>query len=264
MAVTQPPPASGRSSPAFILSFPRSGTTLLGHVLAMSDEVALLEEPQLLTQIAAEFVESPDGIARLASLAEDALERYRAQYRTDARRLGADPDKKLVVDQTALNTIHLPAIRRFFPESPVIFVIRDPRDVVFSCFRRQFEPTPFTLEFHSLESTARFYDRMMRLADTCREKTGLETFDIRYEDVVADFDSQTQRLCARLGIAWAPQMREFHRAAEGRTLVTRSAPQIRRGLNSDSVGAWRRYREQMMPVLPALAPWVERFGYSRD
>ena len=254
----------GRSSTAFILSFPRSGTSLLGQILAASPDVVLLEEPQLLNAIASDLVEASDGIATLAALSNDALERYRARYWAGVRGQGVAAQDKLVVDQTALNTIYLPAIWRFFPHAPVIFIIRDPRDVVFSCFRRQFEPNPFTLEFHSLESTTRFYDRTMAFADMCRDKTGRSTIDVRYEDVVADFDGETQRLCARLGIAWLPGMRDFQRAGENRTLVTRSAPQLRRGLTSDSIGAWRRYREQMQPVLPTLGPWVERFGYPRD
>ena len=27
---------------------------------------------------------------------------------------------------------------------------------------------------------------------------------------------------------------------------------------------WRAYREQLQPVLPTLAPWVERFGYPAE
>jgi len=26
-------------------------------------------------------------------------------------------------------------------------------------------------------------------------------------------------------------------------------------------GRWRRYQEQLKPVLPTLLPWAERFGY---
>ena len=35
-----------------------------------------------------------------------------------------------------------------------------------------------------------------------------------------------------------------------------------RGLYNEGVGQWRRYADQMAPVQPLLAPWVERFGYS--
>ena len=39
---------------------------------------------------------------------------------------------------------------------------------------------------------------------------------------------------------------------------------VARGLNREGQGAWRRYREQMAPVLPLLEPWVRRFGYLSE
>ena len=31
-----------------------------------------------------------------------------------------------------------------------------------------------------------------------------------------------------------------------------------------AAGRWQRYRQQMMPVMPYLASWVEAYGYSAD
>jgi hypothetical protein len=42
---------------------------------------------------------------------------------------------------------------------------------------------------------------------------------------------------------------------------TASATQVRRGLY-DGGGRWRRYESRLAPVLPTLAPWVERFGFK--
>jgi hypothetical protein len=28
------------------------------------------------------------------------------------------------------------------------------------------------------------------------------------------------------------------------------------------VGAWKRYRDELAPVLPILEPWIARFGYE--
>jgi hypothetical protein len=35
-----------------------------------------------------------------------------------------------------------------------------------------------------------------------------------------------------------------------------------RGLNREGAGQWRRFQVQLAPILPILAPWVERFGYK--
>ena len=247
----------------FILGFPRSGTTLLAQILASAPNVVVFEERPLLAKAIADFVEAPDGPQKLAAANDDVLAAYRADFWQRARAEG-DVRGKLTVEQTAFNTVYLPVIVRLFPDAKIVFAVRDPRDVVFSCFRRQFAPSRFTLEFRTLESTARFYDATMRLAELCRPALGARLLDIRNEDLIEDFDSQVQRLCALTGVPWREEMRHFEVAARERTLSTRSSHQIRRGLVRDGVGVWRRYAGQMAPVLPILAPWVERFGYPAD
>jgi hypothetical protein len=260
--VDRAPPHLAPKGLAFILGFARSGTTLLGQILAASSDIVMLEEREVLSSSAGGFVQSPDGLARLARLAPASVAQYRdAYWRNAAKAADAALDGKVLVDQTALNTPMLPVIGLLFPQATVLFAVRDPRDVVLSCFRRRFDPTPFTLEFASLESTARVYDLTMRLAEACRPHMASRMVDVRYERVVADFDAEIGGLCARLGIAWTDAFRDFQRTSEGRMLTTASATQVRRGLNSDSIGAWRHYRDQMAPVLPLLQPWVERFGY---
>jgi hypothetical protein len=101
----------------------------------------------------------------------------------------------------------------------------------------------------------------MALADACRAKLPLEILDLRYEEVVGDFDATVGGLCGFAGIDWSPSLRDFHAAAETIDLRSASARQVRRGLYSDAVGHWRNYREELAPVLPILAPWAARFGY---
>jgi hypothetical protein len=245
----------------FILGFPRSGTTLLGQILAGRPGVALVEERPVLAKAVAELFDPPDGPARLAALSDATIALYREDFWQRVRACGIDTNGKLVVEQTAFNTVYLPLILRLFPESRIIFALRDPRDVVFGCFRRRFAPNRFTLELNSLEGAARLYCEAMHLAETCRQRLGFRPFDIRNEDLIAGFDRETRRLCEFVGLDWDESVRDFHRASRDRSLTTVSGLQVRRGLAGDGVGQWRRYAEQMAPVLPLLKPWVERFGY---
>jgi hypothetical protein len=249
---------------AFILGFPRSGTTLLGQILASRPDVALFEEKPLLTRAIADFVTHPAGPAKLAALPDQALDPYREDFWQRARTLGIEMQGKLALEQTAFNTVYLSVILRLFPQAPIVFALRDPRDVVFSCFRRLFAPNRFMIEFQSLESVARLYDATMHYAEQCRGKLGFQPLEIRNERLIEDFDGETKRICAHFGIDWDENMRSFHRASGRQTVATPSATQVRRGISSAGVGQWRRYREQLAPVLPLLQPWVERFGYAAD
>ena len=55
-------------------------------------------------------------------------------------------------------SLALPVISRLFPEAKILFARRDPRDVVLSCFRRQFGVNVSTWELLTLPGAARFYD----------------------------------------------------------------------------------------------------------
>ncbi|HEX3673916.1 MAG TPA: sulfotransferase [Rhizomicrobium sp.] len=247
---------------AFIFGFPRTGTTLLGQILASRPDVALFEERPLLKNAIDDFVDARGGLEKLAETPDSALASYREDFWQRVQRQGIETRGKLVVEQTAFNTVYLPVIRRLFPDAPVVFALRDPRDVVFSCFRRLFAPNLFTLELHSLDSTARFYTAVMRFAQSYRDKLDFHPLEVRNEDLVADFDTVTQRLCAHLGLGWDESIRDYQRVTRHKLIATLSAPQVRRGISSDGVAYWENYREQMAPVLSTLAPWVEKFGYS--
>jgi hypothetical protein len=157
--------------------------------------------------------------------------------------------------------LHLALIARLFPGAAIVFALRDPRDVVLSCFRRLFVVNPYTFEFLALDRTARFYDATMRHALLAREKLPLRFHDLRNEDLVADFDGRVRALCDFLEAEFDPAMARFAERSKSRGVATPSAIQIARGLSSDGIGQWRRYEAELEAVLPLLAPWVRHFGY---
>lgn len=245
----------------FLVGFPRAGTTLLGQILAAHSRVVTTVEPPLLSMALREFIQSPGGLARLAALPQRDVERHRQQFWRNVQSLGVPVAGKVLVEQTPLNTLHLPVIAKLFPEAKIVFAVRDPRDVALSCFRRLFVVNDYVYEFLTLDGTARFYAETMDLAFHFRERLPLSLVDVRNEDLVADFDNQLRMLCDFLGLSFEDSMRSFAGAAGARHIATPSAMQVLKGLSAEGVGHWRNYRAQLEPVLPVLAPWVERFGY---
>ena len=148
-------------APVFLLGFPRSGTTLLGQILGAHPKVRVLEEQPLLRAVVEERLLPAGGVARLAALSQSEGEHYRAMFWAKAGGAG----DQLLVDQGPFNTLYLPAIAALFPGAHVIFALRDPRDVVLSCFRQSFVMHRFTFELLSLERAASFYGRTMHLAE---------------------------------------------------------------------------------------------------
>jgi tetratricopeptide (TPR) repeat protein len=246
----------------FLLGFPRSGTTLLGQILAAHSNVVTIEEKPLLGDGIGTYIQQPGGLVRLATLGPEEIERHRAAFFERVRDHGVQTKGRVVIDQTPLNTLHLPLIAKLFPEARIVFAVRDPRDVVLSCFRRLFVVNTYVYEFLSLTGGTHFYDETMKLVGSFRSALPLAWHDIRNEDLIADFDGEVRRLCAFLGLAYEDSMRDFARASQVRRIATPSAMQVIRGIKGDGVGHWRNYEAELAPVLPVLASWVERFGYE--
>ncbi|MBV9571845.1 MAG: sulfotransferase [Alphaproteobacteria bacterium] len=246
----------------FIAGFPRAGTTLLGQILGSHPDVVTLEEKFPIVDADRDFLREPGGLERLATAIDTDLQPYRDSYWDYVRRLGYHFRDKLVVDKLPMHTFRLPVIARLFPDAHIIFAVRDPRDVVLSAFRRLFLVHSFTLELLDLESTARLYDAMMRVAELAREKLALRWLTVRNEDLVANFDEQAHRICAFADIPWRESVRNFAAHARRNAIATPSSAQVIGGLSDRSVGQWRKYREQLAPVMPILEPWVRKFGYS--
>jgi tetratricopeptide (TPR) repeat protein len=246
----------------FLVGFPRSGTTLLGQVLANHPAMVTLEERATLIDAIRDFIAAPDGLDRLAAATEQDLLAYRRAYWQRVREFGVQPRGKIVVDKMPYNLQRLPVVARLFPDAKILVALRDPRDVVFSCFRRMFTMHAFTYELLEPESAARLYDQVMTLADHYRSRLPLGVLDVRNEDLVADFDGWTRELCDFLGVPWHESMRGFAEGARKRTIATPSAAQVGRGLSGESIAQWRRYEKHLVPIFPVLAAWVARYGYE--
>jgi len=245
----------------FLMGFLRSGTTLLEQVLAVHPEIVHLEERETLIDASRTYLRSNDALDRLAALSGDELDRLRAQYWRRVESAGVNPRRKVFIDKQPLNVFNLPIIARLFPRAKILFAIRDPRDVVLSCFRRHFDVNAVMFEFLDLEDGARFYSAVMDLAEAARAKLPLDLLEHRYEDMIADFEGRIRRVCDYLGIEWTDEMRDFSTAAQNRSIRSPSASQVRRDLYRSAVESWRNYAPQMAPTLPVLEPWVQRFGY---
>ena len=245
----------------FLVGFPRSGTILLETVLAGHPEVVTLEERDSLAQAADAFLSSSEGLERLANISPDEAQTQRDFYWSAVRDFGVEPRGRVFIDKMPLATMLLPLISQLFPNARVLFAVRDPRDVVLSCFRRRFGMNAAMYELLTLDGAATYYNAVMTLADVYRELLPIPQHIVRYESLVEDFESTARAVCDFVGLDWTPAMADIAATARARGITTPSAAQLAAGLNRDGQGTWRRYREQMSPVLPVLEPWVKRFGY---
>lgn len=255
-------PDDGGKSPVgthvFLVGFPRSGTTLLENVLGSHPDIETMEEIECLNETAEDFMRKKDGMHRLANMSAAELEPYRQDYWRRVSATGLNLKKPVFIDKMPFYSVVQGCIAKLFPRAKILFALRDPRDVVLSCFRRRLA----MYEMTTLEGAARYYDGVMTLSQVFRQKLALPVFDLRYENVVSDFENELRRVCDFIGVEFDEKMRDFTKRAATRPINTPSAAQVSRGLYSQGIAQWRKYEKHLAPVLPMLEPWVQRFGYG--
>ena len=252
--------AGAAATHVFLLGYPRSGTTLIENVLASATDVVALEERDTLVDIDAALLANDGTMPDLDTLDPALLLDLRTRYWARVAALAeTSVAGKVLVDMNPFNGIKLPILARLFPQARFVVMRRDPRDVVLSCFRVNFTPGAGAWAFSDLEETARHYDSLMRLIDLVRETLPIATHDVRYDRLVGEFEPTVRALAKFIGIAWTEDFAAFASTARNRGVRTASETQVRKGLYNGG-GQWRRYADQLGPVLPILAPWIERFG----
>jgi Flp pilus assembly protein TadD len=245
----------------FLLGFPRSGTTLLEKVLGSHPDVVTLEEFDHLAAAGGHWLSTDVALNELATLTAAAADASRQIYWRGVREtVGKDISDKVLIDKLPLHTIALPVISKLFPSAKILFALRDPRDVVLSCFRRRFQMNSAMYEFLTLDGAARYYDQVMALATACRSLLHLDIQEVRHEAMVADFEQEVRKVLSFIGADWNSAVTGFAERAR-RAPRTPSDIQLTRGLNADGVGQWRRYEQQLTPALKIVEPWVNHFNY---
>jgi len=248
-----------KPSPAFLVGFLRSGTTLLDTVLMGHSGTHVLEEEPLLAKVRTALGDE----TRLADVGAEEAGTLRARYFEEMERVSTPAPGKLVIDKNPLASLRAPLIHKIFPDARFVFAVRHPCDVVLSCYMQNFKINKAMASFTDLRNAAVYYDAVMSYWHQCQSIFPLRVHTVRYEAMVEDLEQEMRPLLSFLDLAWEDSIMDHQRTAADRGYIrTPSYAQVTEKVYSRARGRWERYRTYMEPALPILAPWVERFGYE--
>jgi hypothetical protein len=195
-------------------------------------------------------------------MSPEEIREARQLYRQARAAAQTDPNATVIVDKLPLNTMYLPLIHRLFPDARILFSVRDPRDVCLSCYFQSFSLVGAMPYFLDLQQTAEYYDAIMALAESARERLPLREHTVRYEHLVTDLEGTLRPVLDHLDVPWHDAILSYREAAGGRDVNTPSYQQVSEPLYQRSIGRWKHYDQQMSTVEPLLLPWVEHFGFD--
>jgi hypothetical protein len=153
-------------------------------------------------------------------------------------------------------------VLRVFPETRLLVALRDPRDVVLSCYLRYLPLNAVSVQFLDVERAAARYAFDMSAWLKYRELIPGPWREIRYEDTVADVAGQARKALDTLGLPWAEQVLGYRqRLADKKRVTSPSYEAVAQPIYSRSIGRWKNYERIMAPALETLDPFVREFGY---
>jgi protein-tyrosine sulfotransferase len=273
--------------PLFIVSSGRSGTTLLRSMLAAGGLIAIPPETQViplsirrfyalqylgwedLSRLIIALFESHRhfpiwqvnlGAAYQVAMSLPESERSLARIIEEVFRCYASqqfPEADIWGDQSPLNTLYLPWIKRTFPHGRYLHLLRDGRDMVASMMDRG----GTSLE----QSTWRWITSVKNAIDLQRQLPAEQFLEVRYEDLVSAPEPIMELICQFIEIDYRPIMLDFWKSP---TTLEHRYHSFHRNLDrpvfTDSIGKWRTRltSNQQAYVLAKTKTLLKQLGYA--
>jgi tetratricopeptide (TPR) repeat protein len=253
---------------AFLGGHPRSGTTLLEQILGAHPGIAAFDEPMSFVEEISEKLAPLDAPSALTLKTLDGLTaaqraHFRQRYFKSLLREGAEaPKAERLLDKNPSPTASLHLWLRMFPGLKVIIALRDPRDVIISCFFQNLRLNATNANFLSLERTARHYADLMDVWLRLRELGGFDWIESRYEDIVGGLESEGRRVTEFLGLPWHQQQAAFHEITRKKFVFSPTYNDVTQPVHNRAIGRWKHYEEALSPVQERLAPYCRAFRYA--
>ncbi len=259
--------------PVFLCGFPRSGTTLMENILGALPGVSTNDE-QAHSSIVFRAMDRDDPGSSdrdladtLDALPEERVRAYRALFWEEiVRRIPGWRDGAgiVAVDKQPLRLMDIPLVQRLFPRARLLVMVRDPRDVCLSALFQDFEPNPFMARFLDVEATGKFHAEIMAFWLEMRPIITMPWIEVQYRHLVKNFETQTKRTADFLHVAWSEEVHRFSNRASTRSVSSASFDSVTHGLSQASVGRWRRFADQLAPILDDIQPIVDAYGFDPE
>jgi tetratricopeptide (TPR) repeat protein len=252
---------------AVLASFPRSGTTLLEQVLDSHSGLVSSDEREAFARdiFPAMWRTAKTPLPTVETLDAVPIELLAAQRARCLNYMEAALNEQIQdrvhLDKNPTLTLLIPGMLRLFPEAKLLIALRDPRDVVLSCFMQYLPLNPNSVCFLTLERTARRYAHDMGIWRRLREMICSPWLEIRYENTVAELEKEVRRALEFLELPWEPQILNYRQRLKEKAVSSPTYEAVSKPIYTSAIGRWKNYQKYLEPCLEILQPSIEAFGY---
>ena len=210
----------------FIVGMPRCGSTLLESILSLNTEVNDLGEVLFLE----ESLQETDDLLKVKDL-------YAKKV------ILINSEKKVFTDKNLFNFLYCPVIYNYFPNAKIIHCTRNPLDNILSIYRTNFLNQSFS---SSLKDITDLYLYHSKLMDEYKRRFGPMIFSYDHDMLVRNPRETIKELINWLEWEWSDKYLSPQK--NNRSVFTASSAQVRKKINSNSSGYWKKYENLLKPV----------------
>jgi hypothetical protein len=141
-------------------------------------------------------------------------------------------------------------IQLILPNAKIVNARRHPLDSCMGSFKQLFfKGQAFT---YDLVEIGEYYVEYQRVMDHWHKLLPGKILDVQYEEMVLDQEQQTRRLIDFCDLPWDDGCLRFYET--DRSVNTASSEQVRQPIYSKSVNSWRRFENDLLPLIEVLEP----------
>lgn len=252
---------------AFIVGSSRSGTSILGELIASHPETNYVFEEEVWKKL----VSKKDGSHVVSVKEVDDQKKKKLRSWMACYKKG----EKIIIEKNPRHIVHLPLIKDIFPEAKIIHIVRDGRDVACSLKSGLCGKTWAHVKPPRWKEIEKNYEGVIRCAWAWRDIMEIAVKDltiishlrVRYEDLIKNPQGVAKDVMRYLEIENHEKVIKFCDRIQNETKNSYSAKNQSRWSADDHENRIGRWKENMtesekLEVEKILRPLLNKFGYK--
>lgn len=248
---------SSAKDPIFVVSLPRSGSTLIEQILASHPQIEGTEELHDIERIALSLDPHRGTGAWLDALPNLSADQFRemGNHYIEATRRFRRTVRPRFTDKMPSNWVFIGLIHSILPNAKIIDIRRHPLGCGFANFSQHFN---WGINFsYDLEHIGKFYTEYVKQLAHFEKVLPGRVHHVSYESLVENTEDEVRRLLDYLELPFDETCLRFFETK--RAVYTPSSEQVRSPINREGMERWKRYEPFLAPLKQALGPVLEYY-----
>lgn len=267
------------AKPLFLIGPPRSGTTMLTRVLNSHPRILLTNETAVLLQLAENIEKSRIGRKAGMVYGKNSGDHWADILEGETHNLVGSFYNRLAIEQRKSNLLYwgdkhphfnrcMDFLERQFPDAVYVYAIRDPRDSICSIAE---------MTGNGVEAASKVWNKISHCYEefVASSPSARRIVPVIYEEFVADYDKQAEKLFLSLGVDYSDESRKYIReyanvdSHSSSSFVFEGAAKLKKASRSHdyvskSVQRWKNDLSEadQVQINAQCQNFLSKYGYS--